>query len=287
MPSPNRSRPSPASSRPATRFWAELATGDFDRLDVERTVAVLPVAATEQHGPHLPLCVDTTIVEGLVAAVLPRLTAESGALFLPTLAIGKSNEHGRFRGTLSLSAHTLIDAWMEIGASVAAAGVRKLVILNAHGGQSALMDVVNHDLRERHGMMVFGVSWPRLGLPPGLIDAEEVRFGIHGGEIETSMMLALAPHLVDMTRAADFDSALRRLADEQPLLGGGAARFGWQTQDLNPAGAIGNAAAASAEKGRAIIDFVAGRLAQLLAEAGQMSLSTLVEGPRSVPDRHR
>jgi creatinine amidohydrolase len=252
-------------------------------MDVEQTVAVLPVAATEQHGPHLPLCVDTTIVDGLVAAVLPRLPAESGALFLPTLAIGKSNEHGRFPGTLSLSAHTLIDAWMEIGASVAAARVRKLVILNAHGGQSALMDVVNHDLRERHAMLVFGVNWHRLGLPRGLIGAQEVRFGIHGGEIETSMMLALAPHLVDMARAADFDSGLRRLAREQPLLGGGAARLGWQTQDLNPTGAVGNASAATAEKGRAIIDFTAERLAQLLAEVARTPLTTLVDSPRSFP----
>jgi creatinine amidohydrolase len=207
------------SFRAPRRFWAELSTGDFRHLDAERTVAVLPVAATEQHGPHLPLCVDSTIVDGLVAAVLQRLPAESAVLFLPTLAIGKSNEHGAFPGTLTLSAHTLIDAWMGLGASVAAAGVRKLVIFNAHGGQSALMDVVSHDLRERHALMVFAVNWYRLGLPAGLVDANELRFGIHGGEIETSLMLALAPHLVDMTQAADFDSSLRRLAATRPLLG--------------------------------------------------------------------
>lgn len=280
MPSSRRTRTAPTSSRPPTRFWAELATGDFDGMDPARTVAVLPVAATEQHGPHLPLCVDTTIVDGLVAATLARLPADSRALFLPTLAIGKSNEHGRFPGTLSLSAHTLIDAWMEIGAGVCAAGVRKLVIFNAHGGQSALMDVVNHDLRERHGLMVFAVNWYRLGLPAGIVDPDELRFGIHGGEIETSMMLALAPQLVDMQRAADFDSRLRQLATAQPILGDGlSARLGWQAQDLNPSGAVGNAAAATAEKGCVIIDFVAARFAQLLGEVAQAPLTMLVDTP--------
>lgn len=285
MPSAKPPVPSSAgAARPRRRFWAELTTLDFRHLDPERTVAVLPVAATEQHGPHLPLCVDTAIVDGLVAAVVERLPAEAPVLFLPTLAIGKSNEHGRFAGTLSLPAHTLIDAWMAVGASVAAAGVRKLVLFNAHGGQSALMDVVSHDLRERHDLLVFAVNWYRLGLPDGLIGADEVRFGIHGGEIETSLMLALAPHLVDMTQAADFDSSLRRLAAERPLLGdGSAARLGWQTQDLNPSGAVGNAAAATAEKGRAIIDFVAGRFARLLNEAVGTPLTMLVQNPA---DRH-
>ncbi len=269
---------------PPKRYWAELTAREFQSIDAAGTIAVLPVAAVEQHGPHLPLGVDTIIVDGLVEAVIPRLPPDLGVLFLPTMAIGKSNEHGRFAGTLSLTAHTLIDAWMEIGASVARAGVRKLVLFNSHGGQSAVLDVVSHDLRERHDLLVFAVNWYRLGLPQGLIDDDEIRFGIHGGEVETSMLLALAPHLVEMERAASFDSALRRHAADYPVLGNGvAARLGWQTQDLNPTGAIGNAAAATAEKGAAIIDHAAGRFAQLLQELGRMPLSHLVAGPGGRP----
>ena len=270
----------PSPSAGPKRFWAELTAREFQQLDAGRTIAVLPVAAVEQHGPHLPLGVDTMIVDGLVQAVLPRLPPALAVLILPTMAVGKSNEHGRFAGTLSLDAHTLIDTWMEIGASVARAGVRKLVLLNSHGGQSAVLDIVSHDLRDRHGLLVFAVNWYRLGLPEGLIPDDEIRFGIHGGEIETSVMLALAPHLVEMDRAASFDSAQRGHAADYPVLGDGvAARLGWQTQDLNPIGAIGDAAAATAAKGAAIIDHAADRLAQLLQEFDRMPLSNLVDRP--------
>ena len=262
------------------RYWADLTAREFQELDPTRTIAVLPVAATEQHGPHLPVSVDTTLINGLIAAVLPKLPQDASILFLPTVAVGKSNEHEAFAGTLSLTAHTLIDVWMELGASVARAGIRKLVLFNSHGGQSAAMDIVSHDLRALHRLLVFSVNWYRLGLPAGLIGADELRFGIHGGEIETSMMLALAPHLVEMDRAANFGSALRRHAADYPVLGDGvAARLGWQTQDLNPSGAIGNAAAASADKGTAILDFVTDRFAQLLQELDRMPLSVLVDKP--------
>ena len=262
------------------RYWADLTARDFQELDQTRAIAVLPVAAIEQHGPHLPVSVDTTLIDGLITAVLPKLPQDAGVLFLPTVAVGKSNEHARFAGTLSLTAHTLIDVWMELGASVARAGIRKLVLFNSHGGQSAVLDIVSHDLRALHDMLVFSVNWYRLGLPQGLIDEDEIRFGIHGGEVETSMMLALAPHLVEMGRAADFTSTLRERAADYPVLGNGiAAKLGWQTQDLNPAGAIGNAAAASAAKGAAIIDFVADRMARLLREFDRMPLSSLVDGP--------
>ncbi len=271
------------------RFWADLGTVEFEGLDPNHTIAVLPVAATEQHGPHLPVSVDTRLIDGLIAAVVPRLPPQASVLFLPTVAVGKSNEHDGFAGTLSLTAHTLIDVWMELGASVARAGIRKLVLFNSHGGQSAAMDIVSHDLRALHQLLVFSVNWYRLGLPPGLIDDDELRFGIHGGEVETSMMLALAPHLVDMAKAQSFDSTLRRHAADYPVLGNSdSARLGWQTQDLNPTGAIGNAAAATAQKGQAIIDFVADRFVRLLQELGKMPLSSLVDRsplpPRSSAD---
>ncbi|MGE0796795.1 MAG: creatininase family protein [Lautropia sp.] len=263
------------------RFWAELTTREIDALDRERTVAVLPVAATEQHGPHLPLGTDTMILDALIAATIGRLPPAPPAppvLFLPTLAIGKSNEHQAFAGTLSLSAKTLLDVWMEIGASVAASGVRRLVLLNGHGGQSGFMQIVNHDLRARERLMVWSIDWFRIAPPAGLFAVDELRYGIHGGDVETSLMLAIAPARVDLAQARRFDSTLRGIAGDHPPLADGVARWGWQTQDLNPAGAVGDAAAATAEKGRAVLAHVAAKLAAQLATIAELPSSLQIDG---------
>ena len=150
-----------------SRFWADWSTLDFSlaRVDgsLQQTIAVLPVAATEQHGPHLPLRVDTALVDGVIASALPHLAADVLALFLPTQAVGLSPEHAQFAGTLTLRAETVIRLWTELGECVAASGVKKLVLLNSHGGQVGLMDVVARDLRARLGLLVYSVNW--FGLP--------------------------------------------------------------------------------------------------------------------------
>ena len=266
-----------------SRFWADLATTDFARLDAERTVAVLPVAATEQHGPHLPLSVDADLADGIVAAALPHLAADLPVLFLPTQAVGFSPEHARFAGTLTLKAETLLRVWTEIGDSVADSGVKKLVLFNAHGGQVGLMDPVARDLRARRGLLVYSVNWFNLPLldaqgrdAGALFSVDEHRFGIHGGDIETSMMLALRPERVRMQHARNFRSSSQDRAEAWPLLGNGrSARLGWQMQDYNPAGAVGDAAAATPEKGRAVIDAAGLQLARLLHEVSTLPLSTL------------
>jgi creatinine amidohydrolase len=268
---------------PPPRFWAELSTADFDRLDRARAIAVLPVAATEQHGPHLPLSVDTDLVDGVVAAALPELAADLPVLFLPTQAVGLSPEHARFPGTLTLRAETVIRLWTEIGESVAAAGVKKLVLFNAHGGQVSVMDIVARDLRARLGMLVYSVSWfnlPLLDAQGGDVNARfsaaEHRFGVHAGEIETSMMLALRPERVRMQHAQDFHSKAQERAARFPILGNGrSAKLGWQMQDYHPAGAVGNAAAATAENGRALVDAAGRALAGLLAEIDRLPPDTL------------
>ena len=271
-------------SKTPSRFWVDLSTRDFAQLDLARTIAVLPVAATEQHGPHLPLNVDTALADGVVAAALPHLPADLPALFLPTQAVGLSPEHARFAGTLTLKAETVIRLWTEIGESVARSGVRKLVLFNSHGGQVSVMDIVARDLRARLDMLVYSVSWFNLPLGSevdGLFSADEHRFGIHAGEIETSMMLALQPERVDMGQAQDFASASEQRAQRFPILGNGkSAKLGWQMQDYNPAGAVGNAAAASAGKGRAVVDAAGRALARLLAEIDQLAPDTLVNTGR-------
>lgn len=271
-----------------SRYWADLGTLDFVRLQASpeagSVVAVLPVAATEQHGPHLPLSVDATIADAVLQAALPLLPAELPVLVLPTQAVGKSNEHARFPGTLSLSSETVLRLWTEIGAGVARAGVRKLLLFNAHGGHVSLMDLAARDLREAHDLIVYACSWYNLPQPPELrarFDADEERFGVHAGDMETSMMLAARPAFVHMEHARNFGSTSRTRAALYPLLGDGrSAKLGWQMQDYNPAGAAGNAAAATADKGAALIANAAAGLAQLLAEISSLPLSTLVDGPR-------
>lgn len=270
-----------------SRHWSELGTLDFARLraapDVGAVVAVLPVAATEQHGPHLPLGVDSDIADAILGATLPRLAPELPVLLLPVQRIGKSNEHARFPGTLTLSSETILRLWTEIGACVAAAGVRKLLLFNTHGGHVGVMDLVARDLREQCELIVYGCSWFNLPLPPELearFGADEQRFGIHGGDVETSIMLAARPGLVDMAQARDFGSSSRERAARYALLGDGrSAKLGWQMQDYNPEGAAGNAAAATADKGHALIEAAATQLALLLAEFSRLPLSTLVDKP--------
>jgi len=262
----------------ASRFWAELSTRDFEAARASglaaRTVAVLPVAATEQHGPHLPLAVDATLLQGVIDAALPQLAAELPVLFLPPQAVGLSTEHRSYPGTLTLSPATLLALWTELGECVARAGVRKLLLLNGHGGNVAPMDIVARELRQRCGLLVYSSSWFGLPLPEhvhGLFTPEEHRFGIHGGEIETSMMLHLAPRQVHMAHAQRWRSASQDRAERHALLGNGrSAKMGWAIEDYHPAGAVGNAAAATAEKGRAVLEAAGQALAQLLAELDRL-----------------
>lgn len=265
------------------RFWADLTTTDFATLALDRTIAVLPVAATEQHGPHLPLSVDTDLVDGVVAASLPHLPADLSVLFLPTQAVGLSPEHARFAGTLTLKSETIVRLWTDIGESVAASGVRKLVLFNAHGGQVSVMDLVARDLRARLDMLVYSVSWFNLPLRDAngqdvnaLFSAQEHRFGVHAGDVETSMMRALRPERVRMDAAQNFRSTSQDRAERFDILGNGrSAKLGWQMQDYNAQGAAGNAAAATLEKGQALLDAAGRALAALLVEVDQLPPDTL------------
>jgi creatinine amidohydrolase len=259
-----------------SRFWADHAAQDLAAMDRERLIAVLPVAATEQHGPHLPVSVDQAILDGIIAATVPLIPGDCPALFLPTLPIGKSDEHRSYPGTLTFTAATLMAMWSEIGDSVARAGVRKLVLLNSHGGQMAPMDIVARDLRLRHGMIVVAANWFAMGLPQGLFPPEEERFGIHAGDMETSVMLALHPDLVRMERARNFVPLAARLAAENRHLGlSPAGKLAWVAEDQHPSGACGNAAAATAEKGRKVIDHAARQVVTLLQEVDRLPLTVL------------
>ena len=262
------------------KLWQEMTTTDFAALDRERVVAVLPVGAIEQHGPHLPLAVDACINQGIIDEVLRRLPPDLPVTLLPLMPIGKSNEHQAFPGTLTLSAETLIRLWTEIGESVGRAGIRRLVIANSHGGQPQIMDIVSRDLRVRLGMLVVTFSYGALGRPAGLFPDSERRHGIHGGSSETSMMLHLRPDLVrDSERRNFVPISVEMERDWVHLRPEGRIGFGWQTQDLNPEGACGNALDADAERGRLMIEYAAERFIELLREVERFPLSKLRPGP--------
>jgi creatinine amidohydrolase len=265
-----------------TKFWAEMTWTDFRETDMAEVIAVLPVAAIEQHGPHLPLGVDTFIMEGYIAKVIERLPEELPVLFLPVQTCGCSIEHTDFPGALSLSAPTVIRAWTELGESVFRSGCRKLVLLNSHGGNSAILDIIAHDLRARLGMLVVMASWSRFGAPDGLFSAEETAHGIHAGDIETSLMLSFRQDLVRADRAANFVSAsIEMERDFNWLRAGRPTGFGWMAQDLSPTGAMGDAEAATARKGAACADYGATAFVELLQDIEGFDLERFRTAPRA------
>ncbi len=260
----------------AFRFWQDLTTTDFESLDPETTVAVQPVGAIEQHGPHLPVATDACIAGEMARRGLEKLDGSFSALLLPLSSVGKSNEHLAYPGTLTHSAETLTRNWTEIGDSVHRAGVRKIVFINAHGGQPQIMDIVTRDLRVRHEMLAVTCNWWHMGLPEGLISDHEVRHGIHGGTVETSIMRHLRPDLVRMDKAEDFVPAMVEIDGEYERLQYlGGVGIAWQAQDIHPAGVAGNAAAATPEIGHAIVEHVTDAFATLVAETSRFPLSRI------------
>jgi len=255
-----------------------MTSADFSALDADRTVAILPIGAIEQHGPHLPVWVDACVNELLLERVLAQAPPDLGITALPLQAVGKSNEHLAFPGTLTLSADTLTRVCLELGESVGRAGVRKLVLLNSHGGQPQIMDIVARDLRVRHRMFVANVAWGAVASTGDLFSADELRYGIHGGEVETSLMLHLRPDLVRMDLAGNFVGLMHTMGDDYRwLTPEGRVGFGWQSQDLHPSGASGNAAAATAEKGRIVAERAVANMIDLLAEVARYPLANIVD----------
>ena len=257
-------------------YWQDLTTADFGRVDAEATVALLPVAAVEQHGPHLPLATDALINEALVRAALERAPAGATLLVLPAQNVGLSPEHTSFAGTLSIRDTTLLDAWTDIGRSVARTGVRKLVVLNTHGGQKTLVDLLAVRLRSELGMLVVRSTYFAFGALPGLFDPAEVVHDIHGGEVETSLLLHIKPDLVRTAALGDFRGLPHDLAARNKLLGAEKpVGIGWRAEDLNPAGACGNAARADGRRGAQHLAYLADRLAALVGEVAATPLTIL------------
>lgn len=236
-------------------------------------IAVLPLGATEQHGPHLPFETDTIIAEDVARRVQALLPDDLDVTFLPCEPVGYSIEHMDIAGTKSLAFDEACRRWIAILADLAGQGIRKVVLLNAHGGNSPLLTIVATEARVRFDMLAVATSWTRFGIPEGLIAPEDKAIDIHGGDIETSVMLALHPDKVDRTKAANFPSRQSRFISEfKHLRAYGPHAFGWKMSDLNPQGVAGNAAAATAEKGERLIRHAIAGLVELLEDVQRFDL---------------
>ena len=259
----------------------------MDRPDLadagrERWIAVLPLAATEQHGPHLPLETDILIAQAYLARVRELLSDAIPVTFLPLQPVGISSEHTDFPGTLTLSPEAALKSWMALGESIARAGLKKLVMVTSHGGNSAAMSLVAQELRTHHRMLVVTTAWGRLSAPEALFSAQEVQHGIHGGAVETSIMLARYGAQVRREAIADFrPSTIAMARDFRWLSAQRPAPFAWQAQDLHPSGAAGDATQASAEKGERLIEKGAQAFCELLADVEKFDLKALSNTPQA------
>jgi creatinine amidohydrolase len=253
-----------------------MTTRDFAEGNAASWIAVQPVAAIEQHGPHLAVAVDAAINAALVERLVARAPARLPLLVLPMVSVGVSPEHADFPGTLTLSPETMLRVLSEIGDSVAAAGVRRLVFLNSHGGQPQLLDLAVQGLRRRHRMLAVAANAWRLWNAEGLFPQAELSHGIHGGAVETSIMLHIRPDLVRTEALANFASLSAELEGTfRRLTPFGRVGFGWQTQDLNADGACGDATLARAEHGAALLEQATAALIELLDEVARMPLDLL------------
>ncbi len=257
--------------------WADLTGPELAALAAEDPVAVLPVAAIEQHGPHLPLDTDVVIGAGLIEAAGRGYPERSAPIIvLPVMSLGASLEHTGFAGTLSLSGEQAMAQLRAYGAGVAGAGIKRLVIFNSHGGNKAAIDMAALQLRHEHGLLVVKASYFRFAPPADTLAAAELAHGLHGGALETAMMLHLAPTRVRRDALADFPSyGAERAAAGATLGPEGDAGFAWRAEDLNPQGVTGNAASATAEQGERLVETFGQRLAQIWHETATFDLSRL------------
>ena len=246
--------------------WALRRAPEFDTVDPETAIAILPTAAIEQHGPHLPVGTDTLIMEGMLATFREMCPDDLDPWILPIQAVGKSNEHLWAKGTATLTAATALAAWTEIGLSVARAGFKKIVIVNSHGGNLDLISILSRELRVEAGMLAVKCQWGSFGHPDGMYSDHERQFGIHGGDVETSLMLAFTPEAVDMSQAANFVSS----AEMDAISPIGSISRGWIASDLNPDGTVGDASKGTVEKGRATADHQVAGFIEMLRDVREM-----------------
>lgn len=235
---------------PPERFFPYLTWTEIEEMPHKQNVVIIqPIGAIEQHGPHLPLIVDAAIATAVTGDALAKLDRRIPAYALPTLYYGKSNEHWHFPGTITLNAKTLMAVLTEMAESIYRAGFRKLVLLNGHGGQPQIMEIVARDLHQKYEdllMFPFFV-WRVPNVAEKLLTPKELELGIHAGDAETSMMLSILPETVRMDKAVK--EYPHGLPENSMLSMEGKLPFAWLTQELTRSGVLGDATVASQQKG--------------------------------------
>ena len=262
------------------RAWADQTATDLTGVAHRDPVVVLPMGAIEQHGPHLPLSTDVDIGWGLLEAAFLRLDASFPAYHLPMQAIGASDEHADVGGTLTLEGHTAVETIVAMGRAVARAGIRRLVVSNSHGGNRPVIDLAALRLRREEGLLVVKAHWFRFPRPTGeSVPASEWEHGLHGGAVETAMMLHLRPDAVRAEAIGSFPSLGQELGPALEIVRPeGVAPFAWMARDLNANGVVGDATLADAALGARLVDHYGGVLAQVIRDARAFPLERLV-GP--------
>lgn len=250
------------------QYLTELKSHEVAALDKEKTIVVLPVAAHEQHGRHLPIGTDTLILEGVLQSFRAQAPDDMQILVLPAVTVGKSNEHMSFSGTMTLSLETLIHVIGDMARSVARHGFQKFVMLNAHGGNTDVLNACARDLRDEYGLRPFVIDWWFTDFWADLLKEiqESPRDGVfHACELETSIMMALRPELVDESESiAAFPP--EQMRQNQYVTVFGPVNMGWITRDINATGVIGDATKATAEKGRMMLEFAGSKLVGIFRE---------------------
>jgi len=252
------------------RFLPRLTSKQIKELPKEKALVILPIGAVEQHGPHLPVMTDALIGEATLAQALELLPAEAQVWLLPPISYGKSDEHLGLPGTVSISGATLQGLVMDIAASLKLSGFGKLLLFNTHGGNADLLNVVSREIRIAHGMTVFCLSPSSLGGAEGVIDPAELEYGIHAGDYETSIVMAIKPGWV---QEPFLVSELPAIGDKRFLTLEGRVRFAWRMADISATGVCGDATKATAAKGGIIQERVAGILAEALAELCEFDIA--------------
>jgi creatinine amidohydrolase len=247
---------------PDARNFSYLNWKQVEALPRDKTLLVLPTAAIEQHGHHLPLATDTLINNLLLGHALKKIPANLPVYALPPVHYGKSNEHIGFPGTLSVSSTTFMAVLRDLGSSIAIAGFKKLVLYNTHGGNTALIDVMSRDLRAEFNLRTFALHGTA-GIEFEGLSPQERAYGFHAGEVETAFLLASVPELVD--KAAYTKNYIADIANPELLLPENApATFAWLTRDIAPSGVMGDPRPANAENGARWLDQTATKLAAAL-----------------------
>ncbi|NOU65786.1 creatininase family protein [Paenibacillus sp. LMG 31461] len=254
------------------RFLPRLSSREIAELPKEKALVILSIGAVEQHGPHLPVMTDALIGEALLTRTMEKLNADLPIWLLPPLAYGKSNEHTGFAGTISLSSSTLQHVILDIAHSLRLSGFHKLLLLNSHGGNVDLLNLVSREIRIATGMTVFYIMPHQLDSFEDILAEEEREFGIHGGDYETSLLKAIKPHWVSDAYA------VKEIPDMQKyryLTLEGKVRFAWKTADISASGVMGDATSATADKGTLFMERITDQLAQALVELCDFDIAQL------------